>query len=79
MESTEDIAVPSVRVRGTGEVRRWRRVNTLRHSVEGHSLPTIGIQLARSAGVFRTVSELISILHRRQTVVHCLTVRQVSH
>ncbi len=60
MESTEDIAVPSIRVEGKGEVHRWRRVNTLRHSVGGHSLPTTGMQPAGSDGVLRTVSELIS-------------------
>ncbi len=64
---------------GRGEVRRWRRVNTLRHSVEGHSLPTIVMQLTGFNGVPRTVSELLLTWPLRQTVEHCLTVRQVSH
>ncbi len=33
---------------------------TLWHSVEGHSLPTVGMWLAGSDVVLRTVSELIS-------------------
>ncbi len=59
MESTEDIVVPSTRVRGRGDVRRWRRVNTVLHSVAGHGRPTIEMQLAGSDGVLRSESELI--------------------
>ncbi len=44
---------------GKGEVHQWRDGTTLRHSVAGHSRPTIGMQLAGLTGGFRTVRDLV--------------------
>ncbi len=76
MESTEHIAVPSISVRGKGG---GPPMATCEHfaAFSGRSqLLTIGMQLAGSGGVLRTLSELISTCHHRQTIAHYPTRRQ---
>ncbi len=60
MESTKDIAGPSIRVRGKGGGPPMETCEHFAAFSGRNSHLTIGMQLASSDGVLRTVSELIS-------------------